>query len=119
MAREVTRGSDRRGAVRYPFDVPVRVHCGSFHGKGSLRDMSTTGACIEDADFEPAEGDALELEFLFFQGMGALKLSGVVGRRTETGGFSVLFAREDLRACWILYSLLPRAAGTTELLPPR
>ena len=112
MGREMERGTERRDAVRYPFDVQIRVQCGAFHGKGSLRDMSTSGACIEDTDFEPAEGAPIELEFLFFQGVGALTLSGKVGRRTETGGFSVLFAgAEDLRACWILYSLLPRAPG--------
>jgi len=79
--------------------------------------MSTSGACIEDSDFEPAEGSSIEVEFLFFQGVGALRLTGSVGRRTDTGGFSVLFAREDLRACWILYSLLPRVPGA-ELVPP-
>jgi len=78
---------------------------------GSVRDISSTGARIENAVVVPAEGTQLRLGFSFYASALPVPIHGTVVRHTETGGFAVEFREVDFRTQILLRALLPKFDG--------
>jgi len=87
----------------------VRIGAGVYKCDGTVQDMSSTGARVEGATFEPTEGARVDLELALFQDSEAIRLQAQVVRKTETGGFAVCFLAPDPRTQQLLRAALPKA----------
>ena len=101
------RGRERRGAERYEIRTTVEFRCAILTGKGSLLDVSLSGARIEEAERRPLVGEQLRIVLPSGSPDKPDWLAGEVVRHTPTGGFAVRFLNVDMRALGILRKLLP------------
>ena len=98
-------------AERYRLRVQVGILTQDGQTKGSVRDMSISGARIEDSSLLPEEGSTLRLGFAFYAHALPVPIHAKVVRRTETGGFAVEFQDVDFRTQILLRALLPKVSG--------
>ncbi len=80
---------------REQVQVPAAFEGPATLGRGRVRDLSTTGARIEDIQTRPRVGTPLTVEFYPFPDMTPVKLHARVVRETESGGFAVEFEAPD------------------------
>lgn len=113
------RGRERRGAERYEIRTSVEFRCAILTGKGSLLDVSLSGARIEEAERRPLVGEQLRIVLPSGSPDKPDWLAGEVVRHTPTGGFAVRFLNVDMRALGILRRLLPRPAEELPSPPDR
>ncbi len=100
---------ERRGAERYETRTAVEFRCAILTGKGSMLDVSLSGARIEEVERRPLVGEQLRIVLPFDSVDKPFWLAGEVIRHTPAGGFAVRFLNVDMRALGILRRLLPRA----------
>lgn len=98
-------------AERYRLRVQVGILTTDGQTVGSVRDMSITGARIEDTNAIPEEGSMLRLGFAFYAHALPVPIHGKVVRHTESGGFAVEFKDVDFRTQILLRALLPKVSG--------
>ena len=110
---------ERRGAERYETLTTVEFRCAILTGKGSLLDVSLSGARIEEVERRPLVGERLRIVLPFGSPDGPDWLGAEVVRHTPTGGFAVRFLKVDMRALSILRRLLPRAEEEPPAPPDR
>lgn len=83
-------------AQRQEVRVPAAyVAGGGFLGNGRIRDLSVSGARIEEVDARPGVGTPLVLALSPLPGVTPVKMFAQVVRATETGGFAVEFHAGD------------------------
>jgi hypothetical protein len=93
---------------RFKLHVQVGILSEDGQNLGSVQDISSTGARIENAAVLPAEGTRLRLGFSFYAYALPVPIHGKVVRHTETGGFAVEFQEVDFRTQILLRALLPK-----------
>ncbi len=71
-------------------------------GQGLTRDISTSGARIEEIDGCPPVGMPLVVQLFIFPNQQPLTVEASVVRQTESGGFAVEFDTLDHRMCDLL-----------------
>jgi hypothetical protein len=96
----------RRIAVSFSADFSGR----QVEGRGTVRNISLSGALIEEASHLLIAGGDVELRFAFFEGSLPVALHAEVVRETPTG-FAVRFVRVDPRVREILRTAIARAAA--------
>lgn len=101
----------RTNAERFRLQVDVGVIGEAFQSRGSVRDMSVTGARIEGVAERPPEGAQLRLGFSFHSQSLPVPIHATVVRHTESGGFAVAFEDMDFRTQILLRALLPNVSG--------
>ena len=87
---------ERRRAFRFRIKGPVHFEAGFTEGWGTLADISTTGARIDDADPRLKEGSSVRMMISLVEGALPVKLKAKVVRETETG-FAVEFVELEPR----------------------
>ena len=75
-------------------------------GQGQTRDISTSGARIEQINGRPPIGTPLVLRLLMFPNQHVLTVGASVVRQTESGGFAVEFDALDDRTRGLLHLTL-------------
>lgn len=92
--REVTDWTTR--AARREVHLPAEfVAGGGPLGSGRIKDLSTTGARIEETDLCPEVGSSLVVALSAIALATSVKVYAEVVRETETGGFCVHFQLGD------------------------
>ena len=88
----------------------IRVSAGfegpQISGQGRTRDISASGARIEEINSRPPIGTPLVLRLLMFPNQHALTVGANVVRQTESGGFAVEFDASDDRTRGLLHLAL-------------
>jgi CBS domain-containing protein len=113
------RELEERVSPRFPARVAVRYLAEGVDGRGTLEDISATGARIGEASPRLAAGAALRLRIANAPGL-AMELHGRVVRETE-GGFAVEFSHvdEQLRSLLRFLTHRPEALSTVETIMAR
>jgi len=88
---------DTTAAPRLAIRVPVAVELADLCGEAWLRDISSTGARLENTPLRPQPGDPVRITFALSLDSPALELSAHVVRETVAGGFAIHFTLEDTR----------------------
>ena len=103
--------ASRISAHRYGLGVDVGIL--SEHGqmRGSVENMSVSGARIEGAGIQPPKGESLKLGFCLHVEALPVPIRATVVRHTDSGGFAVEFENVDFRTQLLLRALLPRVSG--------
>jgi hypothetical protein len=87
---------ERRTAFRFRISGAVHFEAGSTEGWGTLADISTKGARIDDADPRLKEGSSVRLMISLVEGAVPIRVTAKVVRETETG-FAVEFGKLEPR----------------------
>ena len=108
----------RPAAERYAVSVQVGILTDDGHMCGNVRDISVSGARIEQSGFVPEPGSQVQLGFAFFAHALPVPMLARVVRHTDEGGFAVEFEKVDFRTRILLRSLLPNVASDGEATEP-
>ena len=100
----------RIAAERYSVSVRVGILTDGGQTTGQVRDISVTGARIENVGARPEEGSDLRLGFSFYAHALPVPIHGKVVRHIE-GGFAVEFQDVDFRTQILLRALLPKVCN--------
>lgn len=103
--------SERRSETRFELRVPAKYLADDCRGKGTVENISRSGAWLDEVSKSPPAGTRLSLELRFFDG-GAITLSARVVREADNG-FAVQFVDVNPRTRELLEALLPSAADLT------
>jgi len=106
MTDEPTNGPIRRARPRVRVRFETQFRGRRTDGRGTVRNISTSGALIEPAKPLPLAGTRLVLRFSFYEGSVPIDVPARVVRETP-GGFAVEFLGMDERT----RSLLGLAIG--------
>jgi hypothetical protein len=87
---------ERRAAPRFSIKGPVNFEAGFTEGWGTLADISTKGARIDDADPRLKKGSRVGLMISLVEGALPIRVTAKVVRETERG-FAVEFAELEPR----------------------
>ncbi len=93
---EQSSRQERRAAPRFRIKAPVNFEAGFTEGWGTLADISTKGARIDEADPRLKKGSSVRLMISLVEGALPVKLKAKVVRETERG-FAVEFAELEPR----------------------
>jgi c-di-GMP-binding flagellar brake protein YcgR len=94
----------RRVSVRFEIEYSGR----SVSGTGTVQNISSTGALIEDADPPLLSGGEVTLRFSIFEDSAPITIRGKVVRETENG-FGVEFVEMDPRTRKVLKTAVSKA----------
>ena len=105
--------------TRRRIDVSFRVeYTGrNVRGHGVVKNLSLTGALVEQAEPTLIAGGSIVLQFSFFDESLPVEIPAKVVRETETG-FAVHFGGLDRRVQQLLAVAISRAQGKLEKKPP-
>ena len=95
-----TRNQREQVRVLAAFEGP------QISGRGTIRDISTSGARIEEIDDRPGIGTPLVVQLFMFPNQHPVTLVANVVRETESGGFAVEFDGLDDRTRSLLHLTL-------------
>jgi hypothetical protein len=101
-------GRERRAEPRFEVELWVRWQLGTYSGTAVVRDMSASGARVEEVGFGPQRGDVVVLTLRFYESALPVRIEGTVMRHTEAGGFAVQFHPLPPRVRAQIASILPR-----------
>lgn len=83
-AEEFWQQMDKRKDTRFKTRFDALYSSGRSEGSGSLKDISYSGACLENVSLWPSLGTQVRL-YVFVQPVQPFELVGHVVRRTESG----------------------------------
>jgi hypothetical protein len=97
----------RRAKERVAMPVPVEFRGRRTRGRGVIRNISESGALVEEADPLVVSGGRIRLRFAFFEDSLPVELPATVVRETPSG-FAVQFAGLDARLRSVLALVIAR-----------
>ena len=109
--------NDRKG-VRTRIEFEVLYSAARREGSGTLKDLSPTGALVEDASFQPDVGEPVRAHLFPYADTRPVALIGEVTRHTKRG-FAIVFAdvpaeaRELIADAQALVTVPPDAPETS------
>ena len=89
-SRVAGRFRESRSATRYELPIPVKISL-RLGGAGLVRNISTSGVWIEQANFRPPIGCSVHVEISPPDGASGIQLRAEVVRYTENDGFAARF----------------------------
>jgi hypothetical protein len=102
----------KRVKERVVMPVPVEFRGRRTRGRGVIRNISESGALIEDAEPLIVAGGRIRLRFAFFEDSLPVEIPATVVRETATG-FGVQFAGLDARLRSVLALIIARIRSRT------
>jgi hypothetical protein len=102
-----TGSGNKRAKVRVDMRVPVEFSGRRVRGRGFIRNISESGALVEDAEPLVVAGGRIRLRFAFFAESVPVEIPATVVRETSSG-FAVQFAGLDLRMRNVLALVISR-----------
>jgi hypothetical protein len=102
-----TGTGNKRAKVRVDMRVPVEFSGRRVRGRGFIRNISESGALVEDAEPLVVAGGRIRLRFAFFAESVPVEIPATVVRETSSG-FAVQFAGLDLRMRNVLALVISR-----------
>lgn len=97
--------TERRSAARFDLEGQADYSAVEVEGSGSLHDLSTSGARLDDVTHHLKPGVKLKLRVVLVPGGVPLSLHGRVVRETETG-FAVEFTGNTPRTEAVLKTVI-------------
>ena len=104
---------DRRRTRRVPVGFLAEYECNDGQGKGTVRNISLTGAWVEVADLEPVSGGEVLLRLSFFPNSLPVEVRAHVVRATAIG-FAVAFVGLTARVKGVLKLAISKLAALHE-----
>ena len=107
QAPQDSEGVHKRAKRRVDMRVPVEFSGRHVRGRGFIRNISESGALVEDAQPLVVSGGRVRLRFSFFQDSLPVEIPATVVRETPIG-FAVQFAGLDARLKSVLALVIAR-----------
>lgn len=94
-------------ALRVPLDLPCEFHGRKLSGRGIVKNVSVSGALIDEASSLLITGTMVRLRFSFGEGASPIEVKGEVSRETPCG-FALRFVAVDPRTRGTLKASIER-----------
>jgi hypothetical protein len=115
-AAEAPEEGNKRAKERVAMGVPVEFRGRRTQGRGCIRNISESGALVEDAQPLVVAGGRIRLRFAFFGDSLPVEIPATVVRETATG-FGVQFSGLDARLRSVLALVIAKIRQRAEEQP--